>query len=78
MEAMKDRKSIAAKRMKTIAELANNLTGSTTAASRKRRRNVNVTIDNDPNDTFGANDDDWNAYRDTSNAALGGGADWNK
>lgn len=71
MEAMKDRKSMAAQqRMKTIANLANDLTSSTTAASRKRRRNVNVTIDNDPNDTFGANDDDWNAYRDTSNAAL--------
>lgn len=71
MEAMKDRKSMAAqKRMKSIADLANDLTSSTTAASRKRRRNANVTIDNDPNDTFGANDDDWNAYRDISSASL--------
>lgn len=71
MEAMKDRKSLAAqKRMKSLANLANDLTSSTTAASRKRRRNANVTIDNDPNDTFGANDDDWNAYRDFSSASL--------
>lgn len=71
MEAMKDRKSMAAqKRMKSIADLANDLTSSTSAASRKRRRNINVTIDNDPNDTFGANDDDWNAYRDISSASL--------
>lgn len=71
MEAMKDRKSMAAqKRMKSIADLANDLTSSTTAASRKRRRNANVTIDNDPNDTFGVNDDDWNAYRDISSASL--------
>lgn len=71
MESMKDRKSMAAQqRMKTIADLANDLTSSTSAASRKRRRNVNVTIDNDPNDTFGTNDDDWNAYRDNSTAAL--------
>lgn len=71
MEAMKDRKSMAAqKRMKSIADLANDLTSSTSAASRKRRRNINVTIDNDPNDTFGADDDDWNAYRDISSASL--------
>lgn len=71
MEAMKDRKSMAAqKRMKTIADLANDLTASTTAQSRKRRRNINVTIDNDPNDTFGTNDDDWNAYRDISDRNL--------
>lgn len=71
MEAMKDRKSMAAqKRMKSLATLANDLTSSTTAASRKRRRNVNVTIDNDPNDTFGANDDDWNAYREFNSASL--------
>lgn len=71
IESMKDRKSMAAQqRMRSIADLANDLTASTTAASRKRRRNVNVTIDNDPNDTFGANDDDWNAYRDISNVTL--------
>lgn len=68
MEAMKDRKSMAAQqRMKNIADLANDQSG---AANRKRKKNPNVTIDNDPNDTFGANDDDWNAYRDISNAAL--------
>lgn len=67
MEAMKDRKSMAAQqRMKNIADLANDQSG----GNRKRKRNPNVTIDNDPNDTFGANDDDWNAYRDISNAAL--------
>lgn len=71
MEAMKDRKSMAAqKRMKSIADLANDLTSSTSAASRKRRKNINVTIDNDPNDTFGTNDDDWNAYRDISSESL--------
>lgn len=69
--SFKDRKSMAAQqRMKSIADLANDETKSTTAQLRKRRRNVNVSIDNDPNDTFGANDDDWNAYRDISNAAL--------
>lgn len=68
MEAMKDRKSMAAQqRMKNIADLAND----SSAAGRKRRKNTaSATIDNDPNDTFGANDDDWNAYRDISNANL--------
>lgn len=67
-EAMKDRKSMAAQqRMKNIADLAND----SAANGRKRRKNVaSATIDNDPNDTFGANDDDWNAYRDISNANL--------
>lgn len=71
LESFKDRKSMAAqKRMKNIADLANDETGSTSAASRKKRRNANSTIDNDPNDTFGANDDDWAVYRDISNASL--------
>lgn len=68
MEAMKDRKSMAAQqRMKNIADLAND----SAAGGRKRRKNTaSATIDNDPNDTFGANDDDWNAYRDISNANI--------
>ncbi|KAI5969691.1 ARP5 [Candida margitis] len=71
LESMKDRKSAAAQqRMKNIADLANDETGSTSAASRKRRRNANTTIDNDPNDTFGTNDDDWNAYREISNQSV--------
>lgn len=71
IESFKDRKSMAAQqRMKNIADLANDETGSTSANSRKRRRNANATIDNDPGDTFGANDDDWSVYRDISNASL--------
>ncbi|CAH6720408.1 actin-related protein 5 [[Candida] jaroonii] len=71
LESFKDRKSMAAQqRMRSIADLANDENGSTNAASRKRRRNANATIDNDPNDTFGANDDDWNAYRDITNVNL--------
>lgn len=70
-ESFKDRKSAAAQqRMKNIAELANDETGSTSAVSRKRRRNANATIDNDPNDTFGANDDDWSIYRDITNTSI--------
>ncbi|KAG7665784.1 ARP5 [[Candida] subhashii] len=70
-ESFKDRKSAAAQqRMKNIAELANDETGSTSAVSRKRRRNANTTIDNDPNDTFGANDDDWSIYRDITNTSI--------
>lgn len=71
LESFKDRKSAAAQqRMKNIADLANDESGSTSAASRKRRRNANSTIDNDPNDTFGANDDDWAVYRDISNQKI--------
>ncbi|KAK6460080.1 vacuolar targeting, actin-related protein [Scheffersomyces coipomensis] len=71
MESFKDRKSVAAQqRMKNIADLANDENGSTSAATRKRRRNVNSTIDNDPNDTFGADDDDWGVYRDISSVSL--------
>lgn len=70
MDAMKDRKSMAAQqRMKNIADLASDQ--ATGAAAKKRRRNgPSATIDNDPNDTFGTNDADWNAYRDISNASL--------
>lgn len=72
MEAMKDRKSLAAQqRMKNIAELANEkATGN--GAGKKRRRNAGptATIDNDPTDTFGTNDADWNAYRDIDKASL--------
>ncbi|CAN3374379.1 hypothetical protein DIURU_000742 [Diutina rugosa] len=70
LESMKDRKSAAAQlRMRNLTELAQNASGQT-AASRKRRKNANVTVDNDPNDTFGANDDDWAVYRDVTNASL--------
>ncbi|KAM9887782.1 hypothetical protein OXX79_013377, partial [Metschnikowia pulcherrima] len=70
MDAMKDRKSMAAQqRMKNIADLASEQASG--AAAKKRRRNIpTATIDNDPNDTFGSNDADWNAYRDISNASL--------
>lgn len=71
LNSFKDRKSMAAQqRMKNIADLANDETGSTSAASRKRRRNANTTIDNDPNDTFGANDEDWSVYREITDTGL--------
>lgn len=71
LESFKDRKSAAAQqRMKYIADLANDENGSTSSQSRKRRRNANTTIDNDPNDTFGANDEDWNMYREITNASV--------
>lgn len=66
MALYKDRKSAAAQqRMKNIADLA----GDEAQNARKRRRG-NATIDNDPTDSFGANDDDWSVYRDISNAGL--------
>ncbi|KAK6458992.1 vacuolar targeting, actin-related protein [Scheffersomyces xylosifermentans] len=71
LESFKDRKSMAAQqRMKNIADLANDESGSTSSATRKRRRNANTSIDNDPNDTFGANDDDWAVYRDITNVNI--------
>lgn len=71
LESFKDRKSAAAQqRMKYIADLANDENGSTSTQSRKRRRNANATIDNDPNDTFGANDEDWNMYREITNSSI--------
>ncbi|OBA23649.1 actin-like ATPase domain-containing protein [Metschnikowia bicuspidata var. bicuspidata NRRL YB-4993] len=70
MDAMKDRKSMAAQqRMKNIADLASDQ-ASGAAAKKRRRAGPSATIDNDPNDTFGTNDADWNAYRDISNASL--------
>lgn len=68
LESFKDRKSAAAqRRMKNIADLAND-EALTASSSRKRKRNA--TIDNDPNDTFGANDDDWSVYREINNTKL--------
>lgn len=62
-EQLNDRKSLAAQiRMKNIASLASD----EKITSSKRRRN-GASIDNDPNDTFGANDDDWAIYRDIAN-----------
>ncbi|CEP20499.1 ARP5 [Cyberlindnera jadinii] len=63
-EQLSDRKSLAAQmRMKSIASLAADETVRSSGAKRKRN---GATIDNDPNDTFGANDDDWAIYRDIS------------
>lgn len=56
---MKDRKSqVAQNRMKNLANLAED-----NARGTKRTRQQ-ATIDNDPNDTFGANDEDWMVYND--------------
>ncbi|CDH11269.1 probable ARP5-Actin-related protein [Zygosaccharomyces bailii ISA1307] len=61
-DEMKDRKSqISQNRMKNLATLAED----TSRGSSKRTRQQ-ATIDNDPNDTFGANDDDWTVYNDIS------------
>ncbi|CDK29671.1 unnamed protein product [Kuraishia capsulata CBS 1993] len=61
-EELSDRKSRAAQiRMKNLASLASD-DGPGDASNRRKR--AAVTIDNDPNDTFGANDDDWAVYRD--------------
>ncbi|KAH3679392.1 hypothetical protein WICMUC_001012 [Wickerhamomyces mucosus] len=58
-EQLNDRKSHAAQlRMKSIASLASD---DTSKSSNKRKR---ATIDNDPNDTFGTNDEDWLIYKD--------------
>lgn len=71
MEAMKDRKSMAAQeRMRNIADLANEKVTNSTNGKKRQRPSAAATIDNDPNDTFGTNDADWNAYRDISNANL--------
>lgn len=61
-DTMKDRKSQAFQnRMKNLATLAedNVKTGS-------KRSRAQATIDNDPNDTFGANDEDWLVYNNLS------------
>lgn len=58
-DEMKDRKSqMSQNRMKNLATLAED---SGRGAKRTRQQ---ATIDNDPNDTFGANDDDWGVYND--------------
>lgn len=60
-----DRKSRASQqRMKNIASLADDGPASNSEGGGSNKRRHNVTIDNDPNDTFGANDDDWAVYRD--------------
>lgn len=60
-----DRKSRASQqRMKNIASLADDGPLPAANGSSNNKRRHNVTIDNDPNDTFGANDDDWAVYRD--------------
>lgn len=61
-EELTDRKSRASQlRMKNIASLASE---ESEGRGARKRKATNVTIDNDPNDTFGANDDDWSIYRD--------------
>lgn len=56
---MKDRKSQAAQnRMKNLATLAEE----NSRLSGAKRSRQQATIDNDPNDTFGANDEDWMVY----------------
>lgn len=71
LESFKDRKSIAAQqRMKSIANLANNEVNNSNAVSKRKRRLINSTIDNDPSDTFGENDEDWSVYRKINNCNL--------
>lgn len=61
---LKDRKSqVSQSRMKNIASLADDGSRGPNPAGAKRNRQQ-ATIDNDPNDTFGANDDDWLVYSD--------------
>lgn len=60
-----DRKSRASQqRMKNIASLADDGPVPNTDGPSNNKRRHAATIDNDPNDTFGANDDDWAIYRD--------------
>ncbi|ODV87940.1 hypothetical protein CANARDRAFT_26117 [[Candida] arabinofermentans NRRL YB-2248] len=64
-EELSDRKSRAAQiRMRNIASLASDDSG---GANGRKKKASNVTIDNDPNDTFGADDSDWAVYRDIAN-----------
>lgn len=59
---MKDRKSqMSQNRMKNLATLAED-----SGRGGSKRTRQQATIDNDPNDTFGANDDDWTVYNDIS------------
>lgn len=56
---VKNRKSKALQqRMKNLAMVADDSGG------KRRRTQTPATVDKDPNDTFGANDDDWAVYRD--------------
>ncbi|ODV79974.1 actin-like ATPase domain-containing protein [Suhomyces tanzawaensis NRRL Y-17324] len=72
LESFKDRKSMAAQqRMKNITDLANDQSvGASGNASNRKRRRAAASIDNDPTDTFGANDDDWGVYREITNSSL--------
>lgn len=64
-EELGDRKSKASQmRMKNIATLADD--GSGTLGNQLRKRNHGTSIDKDPSDNFGANDDDWAVYKDIS------------
>lgn len=67
-EELTNRKSMASQmRMKNIAALASNETG-----RGKRRRGAAVAAtrgDDDPDDTFGADDGDWLVYRDIANGS---------
>lgn len=67
-EELSNRKSLASQmRMKHIAALASNEGG-----RNKRRRGAAATPsrgDDDPDDTFGADDGDWSIYRDIANAS---------
>lgn len=57
-DEMKDRKSqVAQNKMKNLANLAED-------SPRQKRSRHQASIDNDPNDTFGANDEDWQVYND--------------
>lgn len=61
-DEMKDRKSqMSQNRMKNLATLAEDSGRGGTKRTRQQ-----ATIDNDPNDTFGANDDDWTVYNDVT------------
>lgn len=66
-EELSNRKSMASQmRMKNIAALASNESG-----RGKRRRGAATANkgDDDPDDTFGADDGDWSVYRDIANAS---------
>ncbi|GAV46482.1 hypothetical protein ZYGR_0A00740 [Zygosaccharomyces rouxii] len=61
-DEMKDRKSqMSQSRMKNLATLAED-----SGRGGSKRTRQQATIDNDPNDTFGANDEDWMVYSDIS------------
>lgn len=65
-EELANRKSLASQmRMKNIAALASNESG----RGKRRRGATNNRGDDDPDDTFGADDGDWSIYRDIANAS---------